>query len=154
MPGTNVQTTNGGRLTTDDDDVLVTMVMSQDVTERKTIRRATPSALHFVTPIAPSGHEHRNKTECLVQTASDVLDLPGVVFYDYDAERDRLVPEKTSREADFMRKEFPEVPSDDSSITGSVFSGGDPRTTRTCLRHLTFRCPQMRPKCVPVCLSH
>ncbi|WP_369682162.1 bacterio-opsin activator domain-containing protein [Haladaptatus sp. AB618] len=113
-------------LTTDDDDVFAAMVMSQDVTERKQYEERL-QALYTSSRGFLTADTTPEISQILIETASDVLDLPGVVFYDYDAERDRLVPEKTSREADFMRKEFPEVPSDDSSITGSVFSGGDPQ---------------------------
>ncbi|WP_435158586.1 bacterio-opsin activator domain-containing protein [Haladaptatus sp. DFWS20] len=113
-------------LTTDDDDVFAAMAVSQDVTERKQYEERL-QALYTSSRGFLTADTTPEISQILIETASDVLDLPGVVFYDYDAERDRLVPEKTSREADFMREEFPEVPSDDSSITGSVFSSGDPQ---------------------------
>ena len=100
------------------------MAMSQDVTERnqyeERLQALYTSSRGFLT--ADTAPEI---SQILVETASNVLNLPGVVFYDYDAEHDRLIPDTTSHEADFMREEFPEVPADDTRITGYVFSGGD-----------------------------
>ena len=111
-------------LTTDDGDVFAAMAMSQDVTEREQYQERL-QALYTSSRGFLTADTTPEISQILTETASNVLDLPGVVFYDYDAEHDRLIPDTTSREADFMREEFPEVPADDSSITGYVFSGGD-----------------------------
>ncbi len=127
-------------LTTDDGDVFAAMAMSQDVTERnqyqERLQALYTSSRGFLT--ADTAPEI---SQILTETASDVLDLPGVVVYDYDGEHDRLVPETTSHEAGFMRKEFPELPSDGSSITGCVFSGGDTQYYENVLESPNLQVP-------------
>ncbi|ODR80931.1 hypothetical protein BG842_00575 [Haladaptatus sp. W1] len=127
-------------LTTDDDDVFAAMVMSQDVTERRQYQERL-QALYTSSRGFLTADTIPEISRILVETASDVLDLPGVVFYDYDAEHDRLIPDATSREADFMREEFPEVPADDNSITGCVFSGGDIRYYENVLKSPNLQMP-------------
>jgi PAS domain S-box-containing protein len=98
----------------------------RDVTERKRYEErlqalydSSHELLGADTPAAIS--------EILVETAGGVLDLPGIVVYRYDDDRDLLVPEAESVESDFMREEFPAVPPDDSSLTGHVYASGGPR---------------------------
>ena len=112
-------------LTWENDEVFGIMAMSQDVTDRSRyesqLQALYESAREFLT--ATSAPEI---TETLVESADDIIDIPGIVVYEYDAERERLVPGRTSHEAGFMRDEFPEVACNDSSITGHVFTEGEP----------------------------
>ncbi len=113
-------------LTDDDGDVFAAMAMSQDVTERRQFE-STLQALHDSTRQMVRSRTKADIGEIVVDAASNVLDLPGVIVYRYDDDRDLLVPDARSVETDFMRQAFPEVPPGDGSITGHVFATGESR---------------------------
>ncbi len=110
----------------EDGDVFAAMGLSQDVTSHRRyegrLRGLYESARGFLTADTES-----DVGDVLVEAASGVLDLPGVVVYEYDPEADELVPGAASVEADFMRTAFPTVPPGDGSITGRVFAAGEAR---------------------------
>lgn len=113
-------------LTRENDEVFGIMAMSQDITDRSRyeaqLQALYESAREFLTAdSAPA------ITATLVETANDIIDVPGIVIYAYDAERERLVPERSSHESGFMLPEFPDVPCDDSSIVGLVYGEGETR---------------------------
>ncbi len=97
----------------------------RDVTDRKRFEE-TLKSLHDSTRDLLGAGSPEEVGEIVVDAATEVLDLPGVVVYRHDAADERLRPAEQSVEADFMREEFPAVPADDGSITGSVFVGGEP----------------------------
>ncbi|MFC4246601.1 PAS domain S-box protein [Natribaculum luteum] len=113
-------------LTDDDGDVFAAMAMSQDVTDRRQFEE-TLQALHDSTRQMIRSTTKAEVGETVVDAASNVLDLPGVIVYRHDDDRDLLVPGARSVEADFMRQAFPEVPPGDESITGHVFATGESR---------------------------
>ncbi|UTF53585.1 PAS domain S-box protein [Natronosalvus rutilus] len=109
-----------------DGDVFAAMGMSQDITERKRhenrLEALYESSRRFLTADTASAI---GKT--LTETAQEVLDLPGIVVYDYDDDRNRLVPGGSSAESGFMRDDFPVVSLDERSLTGHVFDCGENR---------------------------
>ncbi|MFC7232695.1 GAF domain-containing protein [Saliphagus sp. GCM10025308] len=108
----------------DDGDVFAATAMSQEITERKRyeerLRALYESSRGFLTADTASAIG-----EILVETAQEVLDLPGIVVYDYDD--DRLVPGASSTESGFMRDNFPVVALDERSLAGHVFDCGENR---------------------------
>lgn len=108
----------------DEGEVIGTLSSGTDVTERK----------HFeetLTALYDSAHEllgtetKDEVSEVIVDTVTDILDISGVMMYLYDGEEELLYPSVQSGEAAFMREEFPEVPPDNSSITGHVYANGE-----------------------------
>ncbi|WP_135851512.1 bacterio-opsin activator domain-containing protein [Halorussus salinus] len=97
----------------------------RDVADRKRFEE-TLKSLHDSTRDLLGAESPEEVGEVVVAAATEVLDLPGVIVYRHDADAERLRPAERSVEAEFMREEFPAVPADDSSITGSAFGGGDP----------------------------
>ncbi|MFC7080700.1 PAS domain S-box protein [Halorussus caseinilyticus] len=97
----------------------------RDVTDRRKFEE-TLKALHDSARQLLGAGSAAEVGDIVVGTATDVLDLPGVVVYRHDADDGLLVPAERSVVADFMRREFPEVPADATSITGSIFADGDP----------------------------
>ncbi|MGM0605261.1 MAG: PAS domain S-box protein [Halobacteriota archaeon] len=108
----------------DDGDVFTAMGMSQDITERKRYEERL-RALYTSSRELLQADTASVVSDVLVDTAGDVLDIPGLVVYRYDDEQNRLVPEIQSTEAEFMREEFPVISPDDNSLTGRVFGRGD-----------------------------
>ncbi|WP_225336609.1 PAS domain-containing protein [Halomicrobium urmianum] len=110
----------------DDGDVFAAMGLSQDVSSHRRyedrLRGLYESARGFLTADTES-----DVSDVLVEAASGVLDLPGVVAYEYDPEADELVPGAASVKADFMRTELPSVSAGDGSITGRAFAAGEIR---------------------------
>jgi PAS domain S-box-containing protein len=100
--------------------------VARDVSERRqyeqTLRALNESSRAFLT-----AETSAEVGETVVDVATEVLDLPGVVLYRYDGDADRLIPDARSVTAGFMRDAFPEFPPDDSSITGLVYDAGEPR---------------------------
>ena len=97
----------------------------RDVSDRKRFEE-TLKSLHDSTRDLLGAGSPDEVGEIVVDAATEVLDLPGVIVYRHDADEERLRPAERSVETDFMREEFPAVPADDSSITGTAFVGGEP----------------------------
>ncbi|WP_267643194.1 PAS domain S-box protein [Haloarchaeobius amylolyticus] len=66
-------------------------------------------------------------SEVIVEAAVNVLDVPGVGVYRYDECSDELYPGMASMAEGLMRDSLPRIPADDSTLTGHVFEGGEPR---------------------------
>ncbi|UPV99484.1 PAS domain S-box protein [Halorussus gelatinilyticus] len=97
----------------------------RDVADRKRFEE-TLKSLHDSSRDLLGAESGEAVGEIVVDAATEVLDLPGVIVYRHDADEGRLLPAERSVEAEFMREEFPPVSADDGSITGSAFVGGDP----------------------------
>ncbi|WP_137283274.1 PAS domain S-box protein [Halorussus salinisoli] len=97
----------------------------RDVTERRQFEE-TLKALHDSSRQLLGAGSKAEVGDVVVGAATDVLNLSGVLVYRYDDDAGRLRPAEQSVEADVMREDFPEIPADDSSITGTTFADGDP----------------------------
>ncbi|WP_458188457.1 PAS domain S-box protein [Haladaptatus sp. NG-WS-4] len=106
-----------------DDDAVARTGVVRDVTERKQFEEML-KALHSSSRAFLGARSSEDVSQIAVETATEVLDLPGVVVYRFDDDRNLLYPETCSVETGFIRQAFPEVPPDDSSTTGHVFAGG------------------------------
>ncbi|WP_227356687.1 PAS domain S-box protein [Haladaptatus salinisoli] len=112
-----------------DDDSYARTGVVRDVTGRKQFE-GTLRALHDSARALLGARSREEVFDIVVDAATDVLDLPGVVVYRFDDDRDRLFPAAKSVETGFMRGEFPEIPPGESSITGRVFAEGESRYYR------------------------
>ena len=100
-------------------------VYFHDITERKKAEESL-TALYNSARELLAAESAAEIGEVIVETATDVLDLSGVVTYCFDEATDRLYPAAKSVESGFIREELPSVPPDDSSITGNVYATGEP----------------------------
>ncbi|MDS0474443.1 PAS domain-containing protein [Natrinema sp. 1APR25-10V2] len=99
-------------------------VYFRDVTDRKQFGKTLTTLYDSARGLLDA--ETRDEvSEVVVETATDVLDLSGVVTYLYDEDEHHLYPAAQSIENDFMRETLPAVPPDDSSITGHVYASGE-----------------------------
>ena len=97
----------------------------RDVTDRKQFEE-TLTALNDSSRRLLAAETADEVSAAVVDTATEVLDLPSVIVYRHDEDQGRLYPDARSVDAGFMREEFPVVPTDESSITGRVFVDGEP----------------------------
>ncbi|WP_458209297.1 PAS domain S-box protein [Haladaptatus sp. NG-SE-30] len=97
----------------------------RDITERRRFEQ-TLKSLHHSARSLLGARSKDEVSEIVVETATDVLDLPGVIVYRLNDD-EMLIPDRRSVETGFIRQEFPELPPDESSITGHVFAEGESR---------------------------
>ncbi|WP_416838240.1 GAF domain-containing protein [Haloferax sp. DFSO52] len=64
--------------------------------------------------------------ETVVDAANRALDIKGVGVYRFDEDRDELYPAAKSLDSGFMRRNFPRIPPDESTLTGHIYSTGEP----------------------------
>ena len=95
----------------------------RDITERKRYE-ATLAALHESSRELLHVDTSEEVARSLVETAVDVLDLPGVGIYLHDADGDVLYPSATSEYIEEIFGEMPVFGPGDESITRRAFADG------------------------------
>ncbi|MFD1586086.1 PAS domain S-box protein [Halorientalis brevis] len=108
-------------LDTDGDDDAV--VIMRDVTERRWFER-TLQSLHAASRQLFDAVTETEVSHRIVETVTEVFDLSGVAVYLQPDPGGPLEPAAQSLDTGFMRESLPAVPSDDSSLTGHVFTTG------------------------------
>jgi len=98
----------------------------RDVTERKRYEQRLRT-LNDTAQLFLRAQSEADVTETVLDAATEILDFPGVGLYRYDADADELYPAASSTDGGFMRRELPRVPADDSTLTGHVYTEGEPR---------------------------
>ncbi|WP_254279839.1 PAS domain S-box protein [Haloarcula marina] len=95
--------------------------VARDVTERKRFEE-TLVALYEFSKRLFDAESVTDVDELVVEGVAEVLDLPGVAVYRYDATADELSPVASSVADGFMRGgRLPPVAPDDSSLTGHAY---------------------------------
>lgn len=106
-----------------DDEFRGTVGVVRDITERREYERML-TALHDSTRELMQAETREEVAELVVDTATDVLDLSGVVVHLHDEEDDVLRPAAYALGSG-PRHEPSCVPAEDSSILGHVFTTGE-----------------------------
>ena len=101
-------------------------VYFRDISEQKAFEQ-TLTALHATSRELLATKTKEAVSETVVEAATDVLDLDGVIVYRYDSNRNVFVPDAQSPEADFVRRAFPQVESNADTIGGTVTTDGEAR---------------------------
>ncbi|RDI70827.1 PAS domain S-box protein [Halopelagius longus] len=104
-----------------DDGVYGRCGVIRDVTERKQFEE-TLTALHESSRAFLNAVSDDDVGEIIIDAATDVLDLSGVVVYRYDEAADHLVADAKSVKAGISAHEFPPVADRDGSLIGHIFS--------------------------------
>ncbi|MFC6825977.1 PAS domain S-box protein [Halopelagius fulvigenes] len=104
-----------------DDGVYGRCGVVRDVTERKQFEE-TLTALHESSRAFLNAVSDDDVSEIIIDAATDVLDLSGVVVYRYDEAEDHLVADAKSVKAGISRHEFPPVAERDESLIGHIFT--------------------------------
>jgi PAS domain S-box-containing protein len=95
----------------------------RDITDRKRYEDAL-TALNESSRALLNATSKPDVCDIVIDVATDVLDLSGVVIYRYEEAEDLLVVDAKSVTAGVGREEFPETAAIDGSIVGHVFSQG------------------------------
>ncbi|WP_306057450.1 PAS domain S-box protein [Natronococcus wangiae] len=98
--------------------------IARDVTERREFE-AMLTGLHDSSRRFLTTETKADISDTVVDTASDVLELPYVTCYHYDADRDVLTPDAHSRNADVPARQFSELRATGDSRAAEVFEEGE-----------------------------
>jgi len=113
-----------GRNLLEDPTVDGIVTYTRDATERK-LFEDTLQALHESSRELIRSQDESDVSRTVVDAATSVIDLPGVVVYRYDGEAGVLTLDERSVDTDFMREALPEFPADHSSIVGHTYCDGE-----------------------------
>ncbi|TYL37782.1 PAS domain-containing sensor histidine kinase [Natronococcus pandeyae] len=100
------------------------VAIARDVTERKEFEGML-TGLHDSSRLFLSAETKADISEIIVDTASNVLDLPCVACYQHDPDRDVLVPDAHSVDEAFPAQRFTELRPDGTSRTAQAFEAGE-----------------------------
>ena len=122
-------------VTDEDGDIVQFVAVQKDITGRKEfeerLTRLNEASRELLTAETRVG-------AVLVETVTDLFDLPACAVYAYDDVTGRLEPTADSVVGDFSG-EFSSVPADSRSLVGRIFQEGEARYYETLVESSSFR---------------